>query len=71
MGNAVTIRGGGSRSRLTPGQTGVQQWSFGSKRSVLGSAAVHTPLQRNSSLNTSILNKPGLLEVRRLVIILW
>lgn len=65
MGNAVTIRGGGSRSRLTPGQTGVQQWSFGSRRSVLGSAAVHTPLQRNSSLNTSILNKPGLLEAKQ------
>ncbi|RUS88180.1 hypothetical protein EGW08_004077 [Elysia chlorotica] len=52
-----------------PGQQvpgGVQQWSFGSKRSILGSGCGggggHMPVQRNSSLNAPFINKPGLLE---------
>ncbi|XP_005108204.2 protein Smaug homolog 1 [Aplysia californica] len=42
----------------------MQQWSFGSKRSILGggSGGGHMPVQRNNSLNTAFLNKPGLLE---------
>ena len=62
--NTVAARANsGSRSRLAPCPSGIQQWSFGSRRSVLGSTNTHTPVQRNSSLNTAILNKPGLLEV--------
>ena len=62
--NTVAARANsGSRSRLAPFPSGTQQWSFGSRRSVLGSANMHTPVQRNSSLNTAILNKPGLMEV--------
>lgn len=60
--NTVAARNSGSRSRLAPAQPSVQQWSFGSRRSVLGAANMHTPLTRNSSLNAAILNKPGLLE---------
>ncbi|KAK7104061.1 protein Smaug homolog 1-like [Littorina saxatilis] len=52
----------GTRTRLPPGPS-LQQWSFGSRRSVLGSVA-HTPVSRNNSLNTSML-KPGLLEAKQ------
>lgn len=49
-----------------PGPGGVQQWSFGSKRSILGSGCGagggHMPVHRNSSLNAPFINKPGLLE---------
>ncbi|CAL1527783.1 unnamed protein product [Lymnaea stagnalis] len=47
---------------------GIQQWSFGSKRSIVGGGCTggtsdgHMPVIRNSSLNTGFLNKPGLLE---------
>ncbi|KAK7502826.1 hypothetical protein BaRGS_00006076 [Batillaria attramentaria] len=63
--NTVAARGSGSRSRLPPSQPSVQQWSFGSRRSVLGSTNMHTPLTRNSSLNAAILNKPGLMEAKQ------
>ncbi|GFO35431.1 protein smaug homolog 1-like [Plakobranchus ocellatus] len=54
----------GGHQVLGPG--GMQQWSFGSKRSILGSGCGggggHMPVQRNSSLNAPFINKPGLLE---------
>ena len=61
----LTAHGPGQQ---VPGPGGVQQWSFGSKRSILGSGCGggggHMPVQRNSSLNAPFINKPGLLEVR-------
>ncbi|KAK3736884.1 hypothetical protein RRG08_000629 [Elysia crispata] len=59
----LTAHGPGQQ---VPGPGGVQQWSFGSKRSILGSGCGggggHMPVQRNSSLNAPFINKPGLLE---------
>ncbi|GFS25345.1 protein Smaug homolog 1-like [Elysia marginata] len=57
----LTTHGPGQQ---VPGPGGIQQWSFGSKRSILGSGCGggHMPVQRNSSLNAPFINKPGLLE---------
>ncbi|XP_076463514.1 protein Smaug homolog 1-like isoform X2 [Babylonia areolata] len=69
----------GSRSRLGPSPSAPQQWSFGSRRAVVvgvgggggqgggggGGVNLHAPVQRNSSLNTAVLNKPGLLEAKQ------
>ncbi|KAL8583751.1 hypothetical protein ACOMHN_000372 [Nucella lapillus] len=65
----------GSRLRMGQGPSTPQQWSFGSRR-VLGVGGqgqshgqvnLHAPVQRNSSLNTAMLNKPGLLEAKQAV----
>ncbi|XP_076443190.1 protein Smaug homolog 2-like isoform X2 [Babylonia areolata] len=72
---AARTSSSGSRSRLVMCQSGgVQQWSFGSRRSVLGASAsssscnAHLPLSRNSSLTvTSGLGKPPLMESKQAV----
>mgnify|MGYP003688988965 CR=1 FL=1 len=44
------------------------QWSFGTKRSILGgTTSGHAPLTRNSSLNPSMFSRQGPLEVCYLV----
>ncbi|XP_041353331.1 protein Smaug homolog 1-like isoform X2 [Gigantopelta aegis] len=57
-----------AKQNRNPQKTSPQQWSFGTKRSVVGASPVgHLPLQRNNSLNTSLANKPGLLEGKQQV----
>ncbi|KAL8604800.1 hypothetical protein ACOMHN_028428 [Nucella lapillus] len=72
---AARANSSGSRSRLLPGQSalgGMHQWSFGSRRSVLGSSSSsssnsHLPLSRNSSLTSPILGKTSLMESKQAV----
>ncbi|XP_067680249.1 protein Smaug homolog 1-like isoform X1 [Haliotis asinina] len=74
-GNTFPLIGTSFNNRIStkqiriPPKHGIQQWSFGSKRSVVGAQpAGHVPLQKNNSLNTTFLNKPGLLEGKQQVI---
>lgn len=61
--NMVAARvNSGSKTRLAPPCP--QQWSFGSRRSVVG-AMLHSPLQRIGSLNTTILKQAGLQEAKQ------
>ncbi|XP_048734803.1 protein Smaug homolog 1-like isoform X2 [Ostrea edulis] len=42
------------------------QWSFGTKRSIVGGTnTAHAPLTRNSSLNSSMFSRPGPLETQK------
>ncbi|XP_062619622.1 protein Smaug homolog 1-like [Saccostrea cucullata] len=42
------------------------QWSFGTKRSIVGgTSSGHAPLTRNSSLNPAIFSRPGPLETQK------
>lgn len=55
------------RTSPKPCQPGGMQWSFGTKRSLVAGtmSSGHLPLQRNNSSNTTMLSRPGLIEIKQ------
>ncbi|KAK3089916.1 hypothetical protein FSP39_007637 [Pinctada imbricata] len=57
--------GPGIQRQMRPQKSG-PQWSFGTKRLIVGgTTSGHPPLQRNSSLNPAMFSRPGLLEAQK------
>lgn len=54
---------GGLAQKVPRQPRSATQWSFGTKRSIVGgTTSGHLPLQRNTSLNPAIFSRPGFIE---------